>query len=150
MTESSQPANSAISSEQSQQEISAIEKCSYMCPYKNCGFNGNWEWTVENHIRRMHTGMLRPLRITNMLLRDPQPGLRETPNERLRLYICNACSKTVRGRGQAIAHISVWCKKPNPALRLVSEEVYLLACCFCKKTFSSREELRTHEMFHLQ
>ena len=101
-------------------------------------------------MRRMHVGMLRPLRISSILLRDPQPDLSETPNERLRLYVCEACSKTVRGRGQAIAHMSVWCSKSNPTLRSVSEEVYLLACCFCKKTFSSREKLRIHEMLHMQ
>ena len=63
-------------------------------------------------MRRMHVGMLRPLRISSILLRDPQPDLKETPNERLRLYVCEACSKTVRGRGQAIAHISV-CPEEN-------------------------------------
>ena len=46
----------------------------------------------------------------------------------------------VRGRSKVAANIGFI--KPNPS--------QLLVCCFCKENFSSKEELRGHEMLHLK
>ena len=54
----------------------------------------------------------------------------------------------VRGRSKFAANIGFI--QPNPSNKPLFEVVQLLACCFCKETFSSKEELRGHEMLHLK